>query len=280
MATEFLSAVRREFLSSIERQSIFSYLQKNRRLDGRGLLEMRPLKLIPNYIEKAEGSCLAILGKTKVVAGVKASVGSPYPDTPNQGAFIVNMETMPIASPSFELGPPNESGIEFARVVDRAIRSAEFIDLEKLCIEPGKSVYIVFIDLYPLDDNGNILDAAFYAAVGALLTTKIPKAEIVDDKPILNYEETTPLPLKMERLPIQLTYAKILDKIILDPTNQEELIIDFKLTVAVMDNNVVGIQKSGRGAADINDILLIMEDIKSKAPRIKENVLKQVRGIK
>ncbi|MEX0567725.1 MAG: RNA-binding protein, partial [Candidatus Njordarchaeota archaeon] len=147
MAAEFLASVKREFLSNIEKESISNYIQKGKRLDGRGLLERRKLKLIPNYIEKAEGSCLAILGKTKVLAGVKVSVGSPYPDTPDQGAFIINMETMPIASPSFELGPPSEPGIEFARVVDRAIRSAEFIDVKSLCIESGKSVYLVFIDL-------------------------------------------------------------------------------------------------------------------------------------
>ncbi len=277
MAAEFLSAVRREFLSSIERQSIYRYLQKNKRLDGRGLLEMRPLKLIPNYIEKAEGSCLAVLGKTKVIAGIKVSVGSPYPDTPEKGAFIVNMETMPVASPSFELGPPNESGIEFARVVDRAIRSAEFIDLEKLCIEPGRSVYLVFIDLYPIDDNGNILDAAFYAAIGALLTAKIPKAEIEDDKVSLIREETIPLPIREERLPIQLTYAKVLGKIILDPTNQEELLADYRLTMALMNGNVVGIQKGGRGAVDVNDILFIARDIKERAEKLKEIVLKEIK---
>jgi len=277
MANEFLSSVRRGFLSNIERMSILSYLEKNKRLDGRSLLEMRELRLVPNYIEKAEGSCFVSLGKTKIIAGIKVSIGSPYPDTPNQGAFIVNMETMPIASPSFELGPPSEPGIETARVVDRGIRSAEFIDLESLCIEPGKSVYLLFIDLYPIDDNGNLVDAAFYSAIGALLTARLPKVEIEEEKPVLIRDETVPLKVRMENLPIQLTYGKILNKIILDPTNQEELLIDYKITMAIARGNIVGIQKSGKGAADIDDIIFVANDLKSRAEKIRQNILAQIK---
>lgn len=275
MASEFLSLVRREFLSNIEKQSILSYLQRGRRLDGRQLLEMRKLTLIPNYIEKAEGSCLAILGKTKVLAGVKVSTGTPYPDTPDQGAFIVNMETMPIASPSFELGPPNEQGIEYARVVDRAIRGSEFIDLGSLVIEPGKHIYLLFIDLYPLDDHGNILDTAFYAAIGALLTTKIPKVEMQDEKPVLIKEEMMPLKLNMSRLPVQLTYAKVLGKILLDPSYQEELVADFKLTMAIAENEIVAMQKGG-GPLDVEDALFIAEDLRNRADKIRDLIKSQI----
>lgn len=278
MASEFLYLVRREFLSNIEKESIYNYLSKGRRLDGRNLLEMRELRLTPNYIEKAEGSCLAELGKTKVVAGIKISIGSPYPDMPDKGAFIVNMETMPVASPSFELGPPNEQGIEYARVVDRAIRSAEFIKLEDLVIEPGKYVYLLFIDLYPLDDHGNLLDAAFYAALGALLVTKIPKVEFDGERPVLVREEMKPLSLNMESMPIQLTYAKIMDKIILDPNYQEELIAESKLTMAIAGNNIVAIQKSGGGPLDIDDVLLVVNDLRSRAKTIKDLVNKQIFG--
>jgi len=276
MASEFLSLIRREFLSNIEKESIYNYLSKGKRLDGRKLLEMRRLKLALNYIEKAEGSCLAELGKTKVVAGIKISVGAPYPDMPDKGAFIVNMETMPVASPSFELGPPNEQGIEYARVVDRAIRSAEFIKLEDLVIEPGRYVYLLFIDLYPIDDHGNLLDAAFYAALGALLVAKVPKVEIENERPVIIRDETRPISLNIERIPIQLSYAKIMDKLILDPNHQEELIASCRLTMAIAENEIVAIQKSGGGTLDINDVLTVAKDLKSRADTIKSLIKKQI----
>jgi len=188
------------------------------------------------------------------------------------------METMPIASPSFELGPPSEPGIEAARVVDRVIRSSEFIDLESLCIEPGKVVYLIFIDLYPIDDNGNLVDAAFYGAIGALMTARLPRVTFENDRPVLVRDEFTPLKVRIENMPIQLTYGKLLDKIILDPTNQEELLLDYKLTMGLSRGNIVGIQKSGRGAVDIDDIKFIAEDIKSRAEKIREIVLKQIKS--
>lgn len=278
MASEFLSFVHREFLSNIEKESICSYISKGKRLDGRNLLEMRRLELSPNCIEKAEGSCIAKLGKTSVLAGVKVSVGPPYPDTPNQGAFVINMETLPIASPSFELGPPNELGIEYARVVDRSIRSSNFIKLEELVIEPGKHVYVLFIDIYPIDDHGNLVDAAFYATLGALLTTKIPKVEMSSQGPIIIRSEAKPLNLNIESLPVQLTYAKIMDKIILDPTHQEELVSSCRLTLAISGSDLVAIQKSGSGVLDIDDILAVVGDLKERSNSIKDLIKKQIFG--
>ena len=72
-------------------------------------------------IEKAEGSARVLLGKTEVLVGVKVETGEPFPDTPNEGVLTVNAELVPIASPNFEAGPPNEDSIELARVVDRGI---------------------------------------------------------------------------------------------------------------------------------------------------------------
>ena len=45
---------------------------------------------------------------------------------------------------------------------------AQMIDLEKLCIEPRKEVWMNFIDIYVLDYDGNLFDAAFLGAVAAL----------------------------------------------------------------------------------------------------------------
>ena len=41
-----------------------------------------------------------------------------------------------------------------ARVVDRGIRESKAIDLEKLCVEAGKLVFVVFVDVYVLNHDG------------------------------------------------------------------------------------------------------------------------------
>ena len=56
-----------------------------------------------------------------------------------------------------------KTAIELARVVDRGIRESKAIDLKKLCIDPGKKVFMVFVDVYVLDHDGNLIDAAAMA---------------------------------------------------------------------------------------------------------------------
>ena len=111
----------------------------------------REIKIEQGLIERAEGSARVLLGKTEVLVGVKVETGEPFSDTPNEGVLTVNAELVPIASPNFEAGPPDENSIELARVVDRGIRESKAIDNEKLCIEPGKKVFVVFVDVYVLN---------------------------------------------------------------------------------------------------------------------------------
>src|SRR5665811_523959 len=141
-------------LTRVRLKQISQLIEKGKRLDERGLQDYRDLKIEQGLIERAEGSARVLLGKTEVLVGVKVETGEPFPDTPNDGVQTVNAELVPIASPNFEPGPPDENSIELARIVDRGIRESKAIDTEKLCIEPGKKVFVVFIDVYVLNHDG------------------------------------------------------------------------------------------------------------------------------
>src|SRR3989337_4039736 len=155
--------------SKVRQKRIGQLISHGKRLDGRGLTGYSEVQLETGLIERAEGSARVYLGKTEVLVGVKVGLGEPFPDTPNEGVLTVNAELVPLASPNFEPGPPDENSIELARIVDRGIRESKVIDTEKLCIEPGKKVFIVFVDIYVLNHDGNLIDAAAFAAVSALL---------------------------------------------------------------------------------------------------------------
>ncbi|MFW9929929.1 MAG: hypothetical protein ACFFD1_11100, partial [Candidatus Thorarchaeota archaeon] len=114
--------------SIIESKHTEMLLGKSQRLDKRDLLDYRNIKIQTNILKKAEGSAKVKLGKTLIYAGVKAELGTPFSDTPNEGVLIVNIELSPIASPYFESGPPTKESIELARVVDRTIRESKVID--------------------------------------------------------------------------------------------------------------------------------------------------------
>ncbi len=248
-----MSSKASEVLSLLKRDVLLGNLKRGERLDGRGPEDYREIKIETGIIGKAEGSALVHIGDTKVIAGVKAEIGTPFPDTPNQGVQIVNAELIPLASPIFEPGPPGEDDIELARVIDRGLRSAETIRLDELVLIPGKKVWTIFIDIYSLDYNGNLFDASGLAALSALLTTNLKKTEITGENIILKEEEQ---PLPVGRKPVYVTLVKIEDILLVDPSYEEELLADARITFIVDESdNICGIQKGGKKGFKPSEIL-------------------------
>ncbi|MEM0010266.1 MAG: exosome complex protein Rrp42 [Candidatus Bathyarchaeia archaeon] len=257
--------------SKIRQRQIYQVISSGKRLDGRGLTDYRPIKIEKGIIERAEGSARVLLGKTEVIAGVKVEVGEPFPDRPNEGTFTVNSELVPLASPEFEPGPPNEDAIELARLVDRGIRESQAIDLEKLCLVPGKKVYVIFIDIYTLNHDGNLIDASALAALAALMNTKIP-VYTVENGEIKKTSEYMPLPIR--NYPIAVTFANIGDKMIVDPWLEEEEVMSTRLTVTVdKDDKISAIQKGGGGALAPQQILEAVYIAKEKARELRRLVV-------
>jgi exosome complex component RRP42 len=211
-----------------------------------------------------------LLGKTEVLVGVKVETGEPFPDTPNEGVQTVNAELVPLASPTFEPGPPDENSIELARIVDRGIRESKAIDTAKLCIEPGKKVFVVFIDVYVLNHDGNLIDASALAAVAALLNTKMPNYEIENGEVKIK-QGYTPLPMKDH--PITVTIGKINNKLLVDPWLEEEQVMDSRLSMAINDEgNICAIQKGGAGYFTLPQILEGMKIALEKAAELRKKL--------
>lgn len=247
-----------DIISEIERERMNELLQTGKRIDGRGFDDLRPIKITTNVVSKAEGSAEAWLGETRVIAGMKVSVGKPFPDTPNEGVVITTAELSPIGSPTFELGPPGEKAIELARVVDRGIRHSDAIQRTKLCIAEGSHVYLLFVDMYILADHGNLIDASSLAAVSTLLTAKLPKVEINEEGNASVLEEYKPL--EMGAPPFTLTFAKINDSIVVDPLAAEESVMSTRLTITIDgDDTISSMQKGGSGTLTRQEILDCVE---------------------
>jgi exosome complex component RRP42 len=252
-------------LSEIRKDYIYNLILKGERADGRTFDQYREISVEKDLIRKAEGSALVKLGKSQVLVGIKMQPGEPFPDAPNRGVIITNAELVPLASPTFEPGPPNETGIELARVVDRGVRESKAVDLEALCITPGKQVWIIFIDVHILDDCGNILDAASLGAIAALLTTKVPASRF-------GLGEDYPLPVK--DIPIATTAIEFSDVLMFDPDSDEESIANTKLTViTTADGNICGMQKSGVGVLTPDQVYRIVDIAGEKAKEIREKFL-------
>jgi len=246
-------------------------LNVGKRLDGRSPNEHRQLKIDVDVVKKAEGSAMVSLGNTKVLVGIKVETGPPYSDTPNQGVITVNSELLPLAHEVFEPGPPDENSIELARVVDRGIRGSKALDLEKLVLIPGKLVYVLFVDIYVLNHDGNLVDASEYATIAALANTKLPVVEISEDGEAKATGEFKPL--KIQDCPISVTLAKIGDTLVVDPLLDEERTASAKITITVnKDGNICAIQKSGTGTLTIDEIVKAQQMAREKAAEIRKMI--------
>ena len=257
-------------LTKVRQKQIAQQIDAGKRLDGRSLTDYRDFTLEEGIIEKAEGSARIRLGKTEVLVGVKIETGAPFSDTPNDGVLTVNAELVPLASPNFEPGPPDENSIELARIVDRGIRESKAIDTEKLCIEPGKKVFVVFVDIYVLNHDGNLIDASALAAVSALANTKLSNYE-VEDGEVKIKTGYSPLPLKSH--PITVTLAKINDKLIVDPWIEEEQVMDARISMAFNnEGNICAIQKGGPGFFSPRKILEASKLAQEKAAELRKKL--------
>ncbi|MCX8158674.1 MAG: exosome complex protein Rrp42 [Candidatus Pacearchaeota archaeon] len=261
--------------SNLTKETLKKMFAEGKRFDGRNLLEFRDISIEIGVSNKAEGSTRVRLGKTDVIVGVKLAPGEPYPDSPDKGNLSVSCDLLPLASPRFEMGPPGFYAIELPRLVDRAIRGSSMIELEKLFIEEGK-VWTVFIDIYPINDDGNLIDASTIGAIIALKNTMIP---VLDEKGMIDYEKkpTKKLPLS-KTYPFSFTFYKLGNSIIMDPTREEEEACDARITFGVSYWNnqymVNSCQKTGELSFSKEEISKITNILSKKFDEMNEKLKK------
>lgn len=237
---------------------IRKYMKDGKRFDGRALDEFRNITIEKDVSCKAEGSVRVKLGNTEVIAGVKMAVTEPYPDSPTKGGLMVTAEMLPLSSPRFEPGPPRFDAIELGRVTDRGLRESGLIDFDKLCIKEGEKVWTVFVDVYSINDDGNLMDAATIASIAALKIAKIPKYDEENNKVL--YDELTDqgLPLT-EIVPVAVSVHKIGKALVVDPNREEEDISESRITIGSSKGTISSLQKSNSKPLEIEEMKRVFE---------------------
>ncbi|MEW5759437.1 MAG: exosome complex protein Rrp42 [Candidatus Thermoplasmatota archaeon] len=240
-----------EIVLGIRKDYIYQLADVNKRIDGRKFDEIREISFEVGKIKTAEGSARVKMGETDVLVGVKIEPGEPYPDAPNMGVLTTNAELVPMASPTFESGPPTPDAIELARVVDRGIRESDAIDLASLCIKEGEKVWVVFVDIHVLDYGGNLFDPSALGALLALENTIVPAKRF-------GLGEDFKLPIR--HYPVTSTAVKIGKTMFIDPNLEEENVATARLTVTTDENgDIRAMQKGLAGSIASEDIKMIFD---------------------
>ena len=246
--------------SRLTGKRIKEYLSEGKRFDGRKLDEFRNIEIETGISKNAEGSARVKIGGTEVLVGVKMGVSEPYPDSPDKGNLMVTAELLPLSSPRYELGPPKIESIELARVTDRFIRESKFIELDKLCIKNGEKVWTIFIDIYSINADGNLLDAAGIGAIAALKNVKIPKYDKKTEKVIYGELSEKKLPLKKD-IPFSITFHKIEDSLIINPTREEEDVSETRVTIGSANRIISTMQKGNSKELSEEEMYKILDSL-------------------
>lgn len=263
-----------DVIAEIKKDYLVQLAKEGKRHDGRAFDEFRPVTIRTRYIQQAEGSARVQLGDTDVIVGLKMTMGTPYPDSPNDGTMTTSAELRPMATSDFESGPPSQESIEIARVVDRGIRESKSIDFEKLCIKPGEKIWMAWLDLHAVDYDGNLFDAASLGCIAALMTAHVPASKVTG---VAGVEPMADFPMPVKEVPIMITAVKLGGAILFDPTSLEEKVGGPRLSVSFdRDGNIRAMQKGLGGAFTRDEIVEIVRKGRDRADELRAIVMKSI----
>jgi exosome complex component RRP42 len=268
-------------IPTLQKERLVEYLKQGKRFDGRKTDEYRALEIETGISKNAESSVRVKLGKTEVYAGVKMAITEPYPDSPAEGTFMTTAELHPMASNDFDMGKPGIDSVELARIIDRGVRESGFIDFGKLCIKEGEKVWQIFLDIFAINDDGNLLDVAGIASLVALGNAKLPKYNEKENK-IEHELSDKALPLNKDALSFNITLHKIGGELVVDVNREEEAISDYRISMAVGENDgsprITAMQKGKAGSISAAEMEKAFNLIEIKFKEMFPIVKKQVFG--
>ncbi|KAG9119272.1 hypothetical protein FRC07_005770 [Ceratobasidium sp. 392] len=160
------------------------FIAEGYRPDGRKADSWRDVSINVGSISTANGSALVRIGDSTIVCGVKAEIAEPDLERPDQGFIgtasprrvnfvltcpqVPNLDLPAICSPKFRPGPPAEEAQMLSERINDILVSTCAINPKTLCIHPGKSAWVIYIDAVCINYDGNILDATMLAVIAAL----------------------------------------------------------------------------------------------------------------
>ena len=226
------------------------------RTDGRSAGESRPIRLTFGRDHNISECSVQFGANTRVSSCVTCDlIPPPHSDRPNDGSITFSVDLSPMSSMGFEyvqpsstlggssggMGQPQDENQKLLsnrilRILERTLLNGGAIDAEALCVQSGKWVWRLHVDVTVLDHGGNLVDACILSAVAALRHFRKPEVEIqLSGGPkIMHSDEREPTPLPLHHTPLTITFALYSDpsgksttvSALIDPSHREELVMD------------------------------------------------------
>jgi len=243
------------------------------RPDGRKLNEPRQTHLQPGVLSRshADGSAMARLGNTTVIAGVCAKLETvPPSDTHNTAQeappppVAVHVEIPSLCSPDIRMSAPTPFHAQaIAHSAQQLIDRSGMIAQGALDagVEGCYAQWRLEVHVVCTDDDGNLRDAAMLAMVCALANTTLPQVRLNKDGTVECDVDSDRTPLQLSCLPVPVTHGLVRTDpasdssamlLLMDPTRQEQdsLCAGGSLTLAFANGQLCLVLKEDGAAVE------------------------------
>ncbi|KAI3881170.1 hypothetical protein MKX03_002344 [Papaver bracteatum] len=235
------------------------HLKESIRPDARPLGTSRTTFVTLGDVSSADGSASVKIGSTTMLAAIKMEVIIPSIDSPDEGCLAIEFHMPPVSSPLVRPGRPAEGAPVIAKQLSDVILSSGMINLKELSLICGKAAWMAYLDIYCLDADGSLFDAALLSAVAAFSSLCIPVVSMNDEGKVIALSvgnkgnKTVHEPLNKERrkltlscIPFSLTCILHKKFILADPNSEEESIMETLVTVVLdSSNRLISLFKPG-----------------------------------
>ena len=267
--------------TNLEKRFTLQGLKLGHRTDGRSLHEQRPLQF---EFGTKDGHCVVRLGETVACACITGTLERPLGGRPNEGSVACRVHNAARRG-----SKQRDVDVMMERFVERSLKESKAIDMESLCVQAGRFVWHVQVSLTVMSDDGNVLDALGYAALGALRVFRRPDVTIDRSAPgglrIHSLDEKEGIPLTLHHFPVISTFASYVFEedetqvIVLDPTELEQLTSHGVVMMSVTpQGEICAVQKADGCGMSRSDILWCMRmgmNIAKNACQVLDHALKK-----
>lgn len=215
-----------------------AHLRRGVRPDGRALLSGRRLTMHNASLTSADGSAMLRMGKTTVLAGVQCDLTAPAEAEPSRGRVVIGLELPAICSPAAAAALSGGGGRldrDKAVLVELLQRTASggLLDLDELCAVEGVAVWSCYCDIYVLEHDGNLTDAAMLAMMAALSSLRLPRVALEEASGALTVIEEAAVQVRLAKPLFPCTFGLLGDELVLDPCAEEESLLSSSFTILV-----------------------------------------------
>jgi exosome complex component RRP43 len=244
------------------------------RPSGRQLTDFRDVSITSSSLSNTAGSAVVRHGDTVMVCGIRAEIAEPTVTEPTLGFLVPNIEIGPLCSSKYKAGPPSELQQSIAHQLSSLLHDRNIVDRADLCIEAGKAVWCLYIDIICLSSSAAYLSASALAMTSALLNTSLPVAAWDLDLNQVRCKEVYE-PLKILSVPFVVEFGVFHGKVLADPDDDEsELCAETLYVILNAKGELLGVRKTGgtvlQGSA-LQEVLALCEKRVSQLEEVVKN---------